>query len=178
METIETLNVRLGEIFGIDTISRMPIFRIVWANDQTEKRLVSEVAGIQLLCPEVREMKKYGYLKDLYVLERLVLVPDSDQSELAGVKLSYEPLWAYRDPSGNPLPPTWVATEFLINTVHAALGKTNMAKYVEPNPEEDKEKRIQAIQEELFGNETETADAVRYKEGIVVPSNYKKNEVN
>ena len=50
------------------------MFRIVWANDETEKRLVSESdLGYQLLYPVVQEVKKYPYLKDLYVLERLVI---------------------------------------------------------------------------------------------------------
>lgn len=178
METLETLNGRLVEYYGIDTVTGRPIFRIVWANDEVEKRLVDEVAGIQLLCPEVREVKKYPYLKDLYVLERLVLVPDINQKELPTSKLSYEPVWAYRNEAGMPMPPIWVATQFVVDTLYAALGKKSLAKYVdteENTTPEGLDARVVKLHEELFGNETETTDALAYHEGIVVPSNYKKD---
>ena len=56
------------------------MFRIVWANDETEIRLMATLdSGIEMLYPAVREVKKYPYLKDLYVLERLVVVPDVNQ---------------------------------------------------------------------------------------------------
>jgi hypothetical protein len=66
----------------------------------------------------------------------------------------------------------WPVTQFAIDTLYAALGKTNLEKYVEPT--ETRDERIQKIQEELFGNETDVSDALTYKEGIVVPSNYNK----
>jgi hypothetical protein len=59
------------------------------ANDETEKRLMRHMdSGIELLYPAVREVKKYPYLKDLYVLERLVVVPDVNRDELPTSKLS------------------------------------------------------------------------------------------
>lgn len=180
MERIETLNQRLIDHFGIDSDTGRPMFRIVWANDELEKRLIQETEfGVQLLHSEVREIKKYPYLKDLYVLERLVVVPDINQRELPVSRLSYEPLWAYRDDSNRPLPPLWNATKFIIDTLYAALGKKSMRKYVDSEENttvEGKEHRITKMHEELFGNETETGDALRYKEGIVVPNNYSKGE--
>lgn len=179
METIEILNVRLVDHFGIDSDTGRPIFRIVWANDQLEKRLVDCLdGGIQLLYPAVREVKKYPYLKDLYVLERLVVVPEVNQAELPTSKLSYEPLWAYRDENANPIPPVWEATKFVVDTLYAALGKKSMRKYVESEEEttpEGLDQKIVKLQEELFGNETDVGDALAYKEGIVVPQNYKKD---
>lgn len=178
MESIETLNTRLRNFYGIDSNTARPIFRIVWANDQTEKRLVDTLdGGLQLLYPIVREVKKYPYLNNLHVLERLVVVPDVHVGELPTQKLSYEPIWAYRDEKGNPLPPIWPATKIVVDTLYAALGKVSLAKYVEDEKfttKEGRDLRIMELQQELFGNETETADALRYKEGIVVPSSYKK----
>jgi hypothetical protein len=154
------------------------MFRIVWANDELEKRLIATLdSGIELLYPTVREVKKYPYLKDLYVLERLVVIPDTNAHELPTQKLSYEPLWAYRGPDANPIPPVWEATKFIVDTLYAALGKKSMAKYVdseENTTPEGMDLRITKLAEELFGNETDTCDALRYKEGIVVPPNYKK----
>ena len=178
MEQIDVLNQRLINHFGIDSDTGRPIFRIVWANDEIEKRLIDELDnGIHLLYSQVMEVKKYPYLKDLYVLERLVVVPDINKHELPTSKMSYEPLWAYRDEKGNPLPPLWEPTKFVIDTLYAALGKKSLVKYVDDEKNttpEGKEQRISELQGELFGNETETADALAYGEGIVVPSNYQK----
>jgi hypothetical protein len=178
MESIETLNKRLVDHFGLDSDTGRPMFRIVWANDQLEKRLVATLdSGIQLLHPVVREVKKYPYLKDLYVLERLVVVPEVNQEELPTQKLSYEPVWGYHDGNGNPMPPIWEPTKFIVDTLYAALGKKSMRKYVdseENTTPEGREQKIAKLHEELFGNETEVGDALRYKEGVVVPPNYDK----
>jgi hypothetical protein len=151
------------------------MFRIVWANDEVEKRMMDTLdSGIQLLHPVVREVRKYSYLKDVYVLERLVIVPDFQQKELADVKLSYEPLWVYVDSGGNPLPPKWEPTKLVVDTLYAAMGQSGLKKYVDPDEGmEAKEERLKALHEELFGNETEVGDALRYKEGVVVPNSYK-----
>jgi hypothetical protein len=156
------------------------MFRIVWANDELEKRKVLESEfGVTLLFPEVREVRKYPYLKDLYVLERLVVIPDINKNELPVSKLSYEPLWAYRDNRNNPLPPIWTATKFIIDTLYAALGKKSLRKYVDSEKNttiEGKEQRITEMCEELFGNETDAGDALAYGDGVVVPHNYEKSE--
>jgi hypothetical protein len=110
------------------------------------------------------------------VLERLVIVPDENQPELL-VKKSYEPVWTYCDAQRNPLPPVWPATKLVIDTLYAALGKTSLAKYVDSErntTEEGRQQRVTELQAELFGDETDTGDALRYKEGIVVPPNYVK----
>jgi hypothetical protein len=178
MESINTLNRRLIDFYGIDTLTGKPIYRIVWANDQMEKKRVKTTdAGIELLFPEVVETKKYPYLKDLYVLERLVLVPDVNANEIPVSRQSYEPLWAYRDENQNPLPPIWEATQFIIDTVHAALGKKSLAKYVdseENTTPEGMDERITKLCDELFGNETDTTDALAHDQAIVVPRNYNK----
>lgn len=178
METIEAINQRLIDYYGIDSDTGRPIFRIVWANDETEKRRVTTSEfGIQFVHPIVMEVKKYPYLKDLHVLERLVVVPDADREELVVSKLSYEPLWAFHDAAKNPVYPIWTATQFVVDALYAALGKKSMAKYVESEDEttqEGRQEQIAQLQGELFGNENETTDALAYGEGIVVPSNYKK----
>lgn len=178
MESIETLNQRLIDEFGIDSTSGQPMFRISWANDETEMRLMDRSdGGIEYLHPTVREVKKYPYLKDLYVLERLVAIPEVNLKELPASKLSYEPIWAYRDGDNNPLPPIWPATKFIVDTLLAALGKKSLRKYIDSEKNttpEGRDQRISELQEELFGDETETGDAMRYGEAIVVPQSYKK----
>lgn len=174
METIETLNSRLVEHYGIDSSTSQAMFRIVWANDELEKRLVEESDwGVRFLFPEVREVKKYPYLKDLYILERLVVVPDVNVTDLPTSKLSYEPIWSYCNGKREPVPPMWEATKFVVDALYAALGKKSMRKYIDSEKnttKEGREQRIKDLQDELFGNETAISDAVNYKEGIFVPN--------
>lgn len=178
MEEIEVLNQRLIDHFGVDTSTGQAIFRISWASDETEMRLVPTLdSGIELLYPEVREVKKYPYMKDLYVLERLVVIPDINKAELPAYKMSYEPVWAYCDQDRQPVPPIWDATKFVIDTLYAALGKKSLRKYVEDEKDttqEGREQKISELQAELFGNENDTTDAMAYGEAIVVPHTYKK----
>ena len=175
-EKIETLNQRLTDEYGLDSDSGQPIFRIVWSDDQHETRKVeASDAGVQYLFPQVREVPKYSYIVGLWVLERLVAVPEIHMGEIFS-KLSYEPLWVYCNEEREYRPPTWNATKFVIDTVYAALGKKSMAKYVDDEKNttpEGREQRVDELQGELFGNETNVGDALAYKTGIVVPGNDK-----
>ena len=158
-ESISEINRQLIDLFGIDTLNGIPIFRVVWSNNQFEKRLVDTTdTGIILVTPIVREVPKYKqWIQNRYILERLVLVPEVNQSELPTQKLSYEPLWVFQNSKGNPLPPAIWACKFIIDTIYAAMGKRSLRKYVdaeEQNPVEEREKRIAILSEELFGDES------------------------
>lgn len=156
-ETVETINKQLTDVYGMDTLSGLPIWRVVWSNDQTEKRLTEYTdSGMLLLFPEVRELPKYPLDKDKYILERLVLVPDFQQNELPAQKMSYEPLWTFEDKNSNYLPPKFNACQFIIDLVYAAQGKSSMAKYKNPEDTDPSiaQKRIDEIENELFGDES------------------------
>src|SRR5215510_8856820 len=145
-ENLETVNDYLACNWGIDTEDKQPIYRVVWAPDQYEKRLMDHTdSGIQLLHPEVREVPKYSYLPAAFLLERRALVPADQKNELAGIHKSYEPLWCFVDHFGNPVRPTIQACSFIIDCVNAAMGKSSLAKYKDPNigatPEETLEKQ-------------------------------------
>ncbi len=173
MEHVETLNQRLIDEYGLDSSSNLPLFRIVWADGQVEKRLVQvSEGGIEFLFPRVMEVKKYAYLKNVHVLERLVEVAEPELL----TNLSYEPVWVYRSADDQPLPPIWDATKLVVDVLYAALGKRSIRKYIEDTSPEAREKEIDKIADELFGNETDTGDALAYGEAIVVPQNYKKEE--
>ena len=129
-EKIETVNDYLRDNFGIDTDDSEPIFRVVWSNDQYEKRETKYTdTGIELLHSEVRLLPKYQWIKDMYVLERRVIVPELNIKELAALKKSYEPLWVFVGADGFPVPPTISGCKFVIDTLYAYLGKQSMAKY-------------------------------------------------
>lgn len=176
-ETIQSLNTQLVDLFGIDTATGRPIWRIVWSEDQFEKRLVDTTdEGLFLLHPVVKEVPRYRqWIKEKYVLERLVGVPEINRKELLEIKMSYEPLWVFRDVNDNYLPPRIDVAKFVIDLVYATEGKRSMRKYIEsPETSEEKDLRIQKLQDELFGDETAIGDALAHKYGVVVPRNYTK----
>ena len=172
-ESIENINHQLVDLFGIDTITGQPMFRIVWSEEQFEKRLTSYTdSGLALLIPEVRLLPKYRqWIQNKYVLERLCVVPEINQDEIPVDKLSYEPIWVFEKKNGDALPPTLWASKFVIDSLYAAMGRHSLRKYVDDeakNPEEHKEKRLKEYEEQLFGDEssllgrTITGEAVGY----------------
>lgn len=186
-EKIEAINRQLVELYGIDTITGLPIWRVVWSEDQFEHRHGTyddyTPSGIYLrTVTEVRYVPKYRqWIQEKYVLERLVLIPEMNSGDLPATKMSYEPLYPFETNSGKYLPPRIDAAQFVINLVYAAQGKGSLAKYKDPangltNEDyiEMKNKELDILQEELFGNETDAGDALAYGEAIVVPHNYKK----
>jgi|SRR5215203_3287056 len=184
MEKIESINQFLREQFGIDTDDSEPMFRVVWSDDQYEKRLTNYTdTGIELLTPEVRLLPKYLYIQHAYVLERRVLVPNENLKELVSKKKSYEPLWVFVGGNGEPVPPTSNGCKFVIDAVYAALGKKSLVKYKDPlaglTPEEVyevKKKEIDQIENELYGDESDLKQETIGEGGsaIIVPHNYDK----
>ena len=177
-ERIESINGQLVDLFGVDTGTGQPIFRVVWSEDQFEKRLTDRTdSGVILLESVVKLLPKYRqWIHEKYVLERLVIVPESNIPELAGLKLSYEPIWVFRGKFDEYIPPTLWGCKFVIDTLYAALGKQSMAKYIDEeskHPIEAKEKRIEKLTEELFGDESFLLGRTITGEAIAMPQSYK-----
>ncbi len=180
-EPINSINQQLIDLFGLDTATGQPIFRVVWSEDQFEKRLTDRTdSGLELPFPVMRELPKYKqWIKERYVLERLVVVPEMNLRELAGIKLSYEPLWVFKGRNEEYIPPTLWACKFVIDTLYAAIGKQSLAKYVdeaEKYPEEVKRERIKKLEEELFGDESSLLGRTVTGEAIVVPQSYETTQ--
>jgi hypothetical protein len=176
-EPIESINKQLIDLFGIDTSTGQPLFRVVWSEDQYEMRMVDTTKqGIILPFPVLKKVPKYSqWVDNRFVLERLIVVPEQNIKELAGLKLSYEPIWVFRGKFDEYVPPTVQACKFIIDTLYAALGKSSLAKYVDEeakNPQEVKEKRIGQLTEELFGDESNILGRTITGEAIVVPQSF------
>ena len=184
------MNQKLKDAFGLDSISGLPIWRIVWSEAELEKRYGTyddiTPSGIFLRqVTEVREVPKYKqWIHAKYVLERLVVVPEINQHELPEQKLSYEPLWVFEDAKGNYLPPKWEACEFIIHAVLAATGKGSLSRYNDPEDSQEasldlKKRRVDGIIEELYGDDSGLAGStLEGGNAIVVPPNYKKVTIN
>lgn len=117
MESVVDINNRLADKYGLDVSLGNPNYRIVNSRGLTEHRFgtfrdyddngnfIREIA-------EVREVLKYPYYEDAWVLE--ALQPNLANSELI-VKASYEPLWVFGAAGSSPHP-IWRAVELLVNT--------------------------------------------------------------
>ncbi len=177
MDTIETINRRLSDQFG--EVENRQNFRVVWSEDQLEKRWTNYTnEGFELIHPEVRELPKYKqWVQNKYILEKLVVVPEVNDLT---TKLSYEPLWVFETPDGNPVRPTWMGVKFIVQAVLNNIENAgNYKKYKDPDEGlktkeqlEKKDDELKRLQEELFPNESDVGDALAYREGISVPSNY------
>ncbi len=165
-ETIESINYKLEKEFGRYLDDR-PNFRVVFSEDQYEKRLTDFTdEGFELIHPEVRLLPKYKqFIHEKYILERLV--PISGETDLVS-KISYEPAWVFQDKDGNYLPPFFEGCKFVIESIFAAIGKANThVKYRDPNiTEEARRANILKVQAELFGNETDIGDKLAYGEAV------------
>lgn len=161
-ESAVAINQRLIDYFGVFE-NGQPNFKVVWSDDEVEKRWVYESAqGFQLLTPVLDIVRKYSYIRNRFILERLIPVPDSEKIELTS-KLSYEPLWVFEDRLGNALPPVWEAINILIRTLQdQMLYKKGPYKIPEGqgNTEEELAQRAKELESLLYGNETSIGDAL------------------
>jgi len=180
MESIRVLNKRLEDRFGRFHTTSSPLWRLSWSEHEYEKRYGTYrdfVSGTNILLrevSEVRETKKYPYIENRWILERLVEVPEINQDELT-TKLSYECIWAFKLAQQ----PTWNAIEFLVDVCQEG---TNKHKTIDkgPGPEEaieERRTRIEKLHEELFGDESEIADALHWGQGVIVPGKFGDEEI-
>lgn len=186
---IKRFNNQLQDLFGVDTVSGQQMWRLVWSDDQYEKRETDCTdAGIQLLYPIVKELPKYTYIKARYVLEHLVAVPEINSHELPAQKTSYEPVWTFETKSGEYLPPHLEACKYIINLVIDAMAlardgratSKSFRKFIDEDENqevsiENKAKRIAQIQEYLFGDQSALAGTTVTGETIIVPRGYESN---
>lgn len=179
-ETIETINRQLRELYSIDIASGEPIFRVVWSTDQYEMQFgewndFDKNDNLLRTVTEDRLVPKYNQDKDRYILERLVAVPDQNVKELAGKRVSYEPLWVFKNiDSGEYLAPRIDMCQFIINTVLEAIHRPKgFKRYVKEQAAsfgflggKNKQERMKDIKEKLFGNETPITDALMERRGV------------
>jgi hypothetical protein len=168
-EQIEDINKRLLNEYGRE-FDNQPRFRVVFSEDQYEKRLTDFTdEGFELIHPEVRLLPKYKqWIRHKYILERLV--PIVGETDLT-TKVSYEPAWVFQDKDGNYLPPFFEGCKHIIESMFSAIGKANThTRYKDKNVSiEERRAELQRVEDELFGNETSVGDALAYRTGVTVP---------
>lgn len=170
---LELINRRLAEWYG--QTEDKPHFRLVWADNLTERRLVDRSPeGLAYASPRVEVVKKYNYIHLRYVLEKLTVVPDF-QIELTE-KLSYEPVWTWEKTDEHKeriyVRPNLDACRFVIETVleQMRLGDRYI-KYKDPYSDSEEAqqlrlKELDDLKDELFGDESPITDALSVRQGI------------
>jgi hypothetical protein len=166
-EPIEEINRKLALEFGRDVLSNMPRFRVVFSEDQFEKRLTDySDSGLFLTTPQVRLLPKYKqWITAKYILERYVEVQgETDLVE----RHSYEPAWVFQDKLGRYLPPFYEGCKLIIESMYSRIaGANSFAKYKDENAtKEGRLAEIEKVERELFGNETEVGDHLAYGTGV------------
>lgn len=173
---LEVMNNQLATQFGIDTLSGRAIWRLVWSNDEFEKRFGEfedrdSNGSIIRRVSEVREVPKYRqWNPDKYILERLVIVPDHQRQELAGAVQSYEPIHTMMDRNGEFLPPRLDVCQIVIQHIYAAQGKAPI-KIADPRADgnnglEAQKKRIDDIMEYFYVNDTELQQDLKFGHAV------------
>lgn len=183
-EPIESINRQLVDLFGRDTITGLPMWRVSFSEDQFEKRYGTyddySREGIYLrTVTEVREVPKYRqWVHAKYVLERLTVVPGINAEDLPTTKLSYEPMYVFENFKGEALPPRLDVCKIIIDSVYAALGKSQLSKYKDDYSKYTPEAQNQRINEimEYLWDPSDTAEALVQGEGVVVPNSYPDNK--
>lgn len=175
MEKIETINERLLNRYG-KAENGLPLWRVVWSDDQFEKRWVGHTKeGFELINPVVEERPKYRqYIQSRHILERLVFVPVRVQTDLV-VNHSYEPVFTFEDKDGNYLPPKWEVIEIVIYGIMNIAAESVGRKYEDERMKlssdefvESEKLRLEELKKDLFGNETSVGDALAYGYGVTV----------
>lgn len=165
------INTRLEDYYG--QLDNKPKWRVSWSDDQFETRYGDfedrNKEGTLIRCVgEWRQLPKYRqYINPgRWLLERLMEMP-SFTSKFA-TKLSYECLFAFKVDQI----PNWVVVRAIVETVNKNMEQAGIyTKYKDPDrdpkeAEANKEARLQGLEEALFGNETETGDALAYRQGV------------
>lgn len=164
----ETINKKLIDNYGLD-LSGKPKYRVVWSEDETEIRvgkLEEWYGGVIVRVHEgAKEVKKYSYISDRFVLEMLV---PTNNNELI-TKMNYEPLYVFQDGEGNFLPLNWDVIEIILNSLANRQPTKHLTEeqfqYLE---DEETAKQKKAMKDRLDTiKSTEFEQKVRQKELIL-----------
>lgn len=142
----QATNDKLLELYGKHILCGLANFRVVWSEDQFEKRFgtFDVYAGDRFIRTEtgIRETQKYSYLDHQWIVERLH--PNYHKDVMEGNYI-YECLWAF--PKGLPL--KWEAVDYCCKMALAMLpNEKNVPRTEAEAIYQDEEKKKQEVKEE------------------------------
>lgn len=148
---IDDFNKKLRDVYSSDVFTGRAIFRLVYSENSFENRrgdfIDTDNSG-QLIrrVTEVRNVKKYPYLKDTWLLEKLVWMGGANP-ELPDAKgYSYECIWAFVNKKGEPLFPLYHIVETLIQR----LLYGEIEKKTEADWDREDQEKLQKEEDEYF----------------------------
>lgn len=148
---IKQINDRLLLLYGKEPISGMQKYRVVRSNLITEKRygkydILTQETGIWLGVKQgLVEIKKYWYLKDCWLLERVE--PNLDRKNVFYDKYTYEPIFPFLDKDDNELPLSWRPIELLVGKIERAVRQL----VTEKDHAAIEEKRLEKEEKQTYG---------------------------
>lgn len=168
---VRIINQQLLDKFGREALGDRPLFRLVWSDDQMEYRrghFEDWYAGTIFLreYDGIRHARKYNYLHQQWVLEKLVYEPNRELPESENGH--YEILWAFP----KDLPPLLKACLYAIYR-HINKVKKTIGWYKEQD-ELDKLADRNLILDMWEEDSSYLASMVHSGEGVFVPGTYMK----
>lgn len=147
----ETMNLRLGRLYGKEPNTNLVRYRIVRSELQTEKRygsydILTQETGIWLGVKQgLVEIKKYWYLKDCWLLERIE--PNLNRKDTLYDKYTYEPIYPFLDKDNNELPLIWKVIELIVGKIERATKSV----LTEKDHFDQEEKSLQEERDKVYG---------------------------
>lgn len=157
-QDIEYINQQLVSRFGRSETDR-PRYKLVWSEHELEYRKVFHYNKVQLIFPEVMLTRKYSYIKDRYILEKLIIGVENVELDGSPNTGSYEPIWVFEDAQFNRLRPVWRVVQVLALASEGGVGeKTSLSDYMSED-EEKKKLEIEYFEDMLndgtdYGNQS------------------------
>lgn len=175
----KSLNNWLQEFYG-KTPTGKTRFRLVWSEDIFEYRKgeFNEFYGKIFLRAiiGVREVKKYSYIHERFILEGWVDSDLSNNGEVPNaVNGDYAPIWVFEDKLRRPLPVTQKILAFIIASVQGRVKKDD-----DVSEKQAEEKEIQAQYESMddhpsyFKTSGPARNAVAYDSGLRKDKEFKE----
>src|SRR6185295_2308492 len=135
----QTINKRLRDFYGMSPLDgKKAKYRVVWSTGLTEKRtgVFNDFYGSIFIrsVKATREVPKYPYDKDRWILERYIRT--GNNPELEGTD-HYEPLWTFKSADGGFLPLNWKAIEIIVNSLENPLKVNPVAVLEEAEKKKD-----------------------------------------
>lgn len=142
------------KIYG-SNIYTEPNFRIVFSDDQTENRhgTYKDFSGDIFIreVREVREVKKYPWIKERWILERWASGETAKHHDLASIKSGvYVCVYVFQDKDKNYLPPLWIVCKILIDALLNPRRKADALCEDKEIESKQEEKEVNEIQTELM----------------------------
>jgi hypothetical protein len=157
--------------FRTDALGRQ-IFRVVWSNELAERRDGAHEVwdGSIYLRTEfgVKQVLKYEYIKDRWILEKLVFQPNG---EIVGSEIGhYEPVWVFWNKDGEYLKPILKAVQLILNCL--LDGKPMTKAEWESLDKKKQEETLRLCEEFLEDTNSKLGLQFDLGEAVTVPTNY------